>query len=162
MKEEVKRWLEKAERDMDNANFNFGYGRYEEASFFAQQSVEKALKSLDIKIGRGNFKMGKVKIKHLKEIKEFKKQLEKEISIDRLILFGSRVKGNVKKFSDFDILVVSKKFNNVNKLERSYNVDSKWNLEYPVDFLCYTPEEFNKLKKQITIVRTAVKEGIEI
>jgi len=37
-----------------------------------------------------------------------------------------------------------------------------WNLNYPVDFLCYSPEEFNKLKKQITIVRGAVENGIEI
>ena len=37
-----------------------------------------------------------------------------------------------------------------------------WSLKYPVDFLCYTPEEFNKLKKQITIVREAVENGIEI
>ena len=37
-----------------------------------------------------------------------------------------------------------------------------WNLNYPVDFLCYTPKEFNKLKNQITIVREAVRDGIEI
>lgn len=34
----------------------------------------------------------------------------------------------------------------------------------PVDLepLCYTPEEFEKKKKQIGIVSEAVKEGIEI
>jgi hypothetical protein len=31
-----------------------------------------------------------------------------------------------------------------------------------MDILCYTPEEFEKKKKQIGIVRTAVEEGIEI
>jgi hypothetical protein len=35
-------------------------------------------------------------------------------------------------------------------------------LNYPVDFLCYTPEEFNKLKKEVSIVSEALKEGIEI
>jgi hypothetical protein len=37
-----------------------------------------------------------------------------------------------------------------------------WDLNYPVDFLCYTPEEFNKLKKEVSIVSEALKEGIEI
>jgi hypothetical protein len=35
-------------------------------------------------------------------------------------------------------------------------------LNYPVDFLCYTPEEFNKLKKEVSIVSEALKEGVEI
>jgi hypothetical protein len=34
--------------------------------------------------------------------------------------------------------------------------------DYPVDFLCYTPEEFRKLSKQISLVKQAIKEGIEI
>lgn len=37
-----------------------------------------------------------------------------------------------------------------------------WDLNYPVDFLGYTPEEFNKLRKRIIIVKHAVEEGIEI
>ena len=31
-----------------------------------------------------------------------------------------------------------------------------------VPFLCYTPDEFDKLKNQVTIVREAVEKGIEI
>ena len=31
-----------------------------------------------------------------------------------------------------------------------------------MDILCYTPEEFEKLKKRIGIVQEAVKEGIEV
>jgi len=31
-----------------------------------------------------------------------------------------------------------------------------------VDFICYTVDEFNKLKKKISLVSTALKEGIEI
>jgi hypothetical protein len=30
------------------------------------------------------------------------------------------------------------------------------------DFICYTPEEFEKLKKEVSIVSEALKEGIEI
>ena len=50
MKEEVKRWWKKSKKDITNSKFNLENKKYEEACFFAQQSVEKALKSLDIKI----------------------------------------------------------------------------------------------------------------
>ena len=45
MKEEIKRWWKKSKRDLDNSEFNLKNKRYEEACFFAQQSVEKALKA---------------------------------------------------------------------------------------------------------------------
>jgi len=35
-------------------------------------------------------------------------------------------------------------------------------MDYPVDFLCYTPEEFEEKRKEISIVRQALKEGVVI
>ena len=49
MKEEVKRWLELAERDFESARNNFGGGDYYVASLLCQQSVEKGLKALYLK-----------------------------------------------------------------------------------------------------------------
>jgi len=37
-----------------------------------------------------------------------------------------------------------------------------WDLRLPVDFLCYSPEEFNQLRKRVSIVSEAIREGIEI
>ncbi len=37
-----------------------------------------------------------------------------------------------------------------------------WDSPLDLGALCYTPEEFEEKKKQITIVREAVEEGIEI
>jgi len=53
-------------------------------------------------------------------------------------------------------------FRKLDFFQRGAKMYDHWNLRYPVDFLCYTPEEFNKLKKHITIVRETIKEGIEI
>ena len=47
-------------------------------------------------------------------------------------------------------------------LERGEKMYDYWTLDIPVDFLCYTPEEFNKLKKRISIVKEAVSNGIAI
>ena len=49
MKEEVKRWIEQAEEDYDNAKFNFNGKKYRVAAFLCQQSAEKSLKALLLK-----------------------------------------------------------------------------------------------------------------
>lgn len=95
-------------------------------------------------------------------LKKFKKDISKYYPIQRLILFGSRVNGKPGRDSDVDLIVVSSKFKNLNFFKRGAKMYDYWELDYPVDFLCYTPEEFKKLSKQITIVREAVREGIEI
>src|SRR3989338_10674316 len=95
--------------------------------------------------------------KHIEYLKEFKRNLTKKVTIDKMLLFGSRAYGKPHRWSDFDLIIVSKKFRNLDSLKRSLGFYDYWNLNYPVDFLCYTPEEFNKLKKQITIVREAIK-----
>lgn len=45
---EARKWLEKAEEDLDTAKFNFSGKRYDVAAFFCQQAAEKALKALYI------------------------------------------------------------------------------------------------------------------
>ena len=100
--------------------------------------------------------------KHLEYLKNFKKQLSKEIPIQKMYLFGSRAGGKPHRWSDFDLLIVSKKFRNKVSFERSVGFHKYWSIDYPVDFLCYTPEEFNRFKNQITIVNEAIKKGIKI
>src|SRR3989344_2460719 len=100
--------------------------------------------------------------KHLVQLTEFRKAVEQDISIDKLILFGSRAWGKAHRWSDFDLVVVSPNFRRKQFRDRGLNLYNHWHLDYPVDFLCYTPEEFKKLKKQITLVREEVREGIEI
>ncbi len=98
----------------------------------------------------------------VKQLKEFKNTVRKDIRINKIIFFGSRSSGRFHQDSDIDLIIVSPKFRRLNFFKRGAKMYDYWNLNYPVDFLCYTPEEFNKLKKQITIVREAVKKGIEI
>ena len=46
MKEEVERWLNKAEDDLKKDEDNFNLKNYDLTSFLCQQSIEKALKAL--------------------------------------------------------------------------------------------------------------------
>lgn len=43
-------------------------------------------------------------------IRKYVDELKKEISIDRVILFGSYAKGNPKSYSDIDLAIFSKDF----------------------------------------------------
>lgn len=55
MRSETKKWIEKARKDLETAEFNYGGERYEVAAFFCQQAVEKALKALSIE-RKGKFR----------------------------------------------------------------------------------------------------------
>src|SRR3989338_11596466 len=100
--------------------------------------------------------------KIIKQLHQFRKRVNKDTPVTRMILFGSRAWGKPHRDSDVDLLIVSSMFRRRRLLKRGINLYQHWNLDYPVDFLCYTPEEFEKKKKQIGIVRQAVEEGIEI
>ncbi len=49
MEEEVKKWIEKADKDLNTAKYNLKGDILDASVFFAQQSVEKAFKSLLLK-----------------------------------------------------------------------------------------------------------------
>jgi len=95
-------------------------------------------------------------------LKSFKRELNKQIRVDRLIFFGSRASGSARKDGDIDLLIVSDDFEGQNFRRRPWAFYDHWHLDYPVDFICYTKEEFEEYRKRVTIVREAVRTGIEI
>ena len=105
--------------------------------------------------------MGK-KTKLREELEIFAEEISSDYHLNKMYLFGSRASGKVKKNSDVDLLLVSKTFKGKRRLQRSPPLYLKWNLQYPVDFVCLTPEEFNHKKKIVGIVREAVEKGIQI
>lgn len=100
--------------------------------------------------------------KNIRLMKKFKEDIKKNIKVDRFIFFGSRARGKFKRYSDFDVLIVSPNFKGVTWYKRPTKFYLIWKEDYPLELLCYTPEEFNKRSKKIGIVSEAVREGIEI
>ena len=95
-----------------------------------------------------------------KELKEFIMELSKKIKVERVILFGSRADNSADKESDVDLIVVSSDFEGVNYFDRAKELYESWKIDLPVDFICYTPKEFNILKRRISIVSQAIKKGV--
>ncbi len=103
-------------------------------------------------------------IKLIKE-KIYKISDEKGIKIDRVILFGSRARGDFKHNSDWDILIVVNKdlpFQEKRELSR---IIRKRLAEFliPSDIIVKSKEEINYYKDFMgSVVREALKEGINI
>lgn len=98
----------------------------------------------------------------IKGLREFRTRVNREIAIKKMIFFGSRTQARSHKDSDIDLIIVSDHFKNRNFIKRAAEMYDSWDLDYAVDFLCFTPEEFEKRSKQVSIVSEAIKEGIEI
>lgn len=77
-------------------------------------------------------------------------------------MFGSRARGDYLEESDINLIVVSNKFKGVPFRERMIQAYGMWDKKEDLEQICYTPEEFKVKKKEIGIIREAVKEGIEI
>lgn len=101
--------------------------------------------------------------KLIKKLEEFKKSIEKKYKLQTMLLFGSRAKRpeGKYKFDDVDLILVGD-FKGKNSSERSSALYLKWKIDLPVDFICYTSQEFEKLKNKISIVTEALAHGIFI
>ena len=95
-----------------------------------------------------------------KKLEPFLKKLEKKFQPDTVILFGSRAQGTAWKQSDYDFIVISTLFKEMHWLDRISQIVQLWDLPYDIDVLPYTPQEFSKKKKESSVVRTALKQGI--
>lgn len=98
----------------------------------------------------------------IEELKMFKKELSRSFPVEKVILFGSMARGDTGKDSDVDLVIVSPKFSGMGFFKRGAAMYDHWSIRMPVDFLCYTPEEFRRLSKGATIVKEAEEHGIEI
>ncbi len=98
----------------------------------------------------------------IEEINAFLKRVDKNFKPERVVLFGSRARGDYLKHSDYDIIVVSSSFEGIHFLDRLTMLFNLWDYDFDLDILAYTPKEFEAKKREIGVVNEAVKEGIEL
>jgi len=99
-----------------------------------------------------------------KPVEELLEKIEKKFSPERIVLFGSRATKEYFNYSDWDLLIVSERFEGYSFRER---IDAVLELctqaiGQDVEPLCFTPEEIDKRKKELGIVRTALESGITL
>ena len=86
-----------------------------------------------------------------------------DVTLEGVIVFGSRAREDYRPESDVDVLLVSPDFEGVSAYKRPKLFYRYWDYDELPDpeFVCLTPEEFEE-RKRPHIVRTAVEEGVVV
>jgi len=95
------------------------------------------------------------------ELDSFLKEIEKEIEVKSIILFGSQARGDYTQASDIDLIIIADFkedfFNRILKLTRLNK--SRYNFE----LFCYTEIEFKKMfEKGNALILDSINEGIPL
>jgi len=96
---------------------------------------------------------------------KFKTLLLKQVSLDKLILFGSRARGDAGRYSDIDVVVVLK--DDADEQDFDYVSDCAWEagFEYGIVVVpvVFTKNEWENGPERYSLLAQAVeKEGVPI
>lgn len=94
--------------------------------------------------------------------RRFAKALKRHMNVDRLILFGSRARGDNFVTSDYDFVIVSRRFAGKRFATRASPLYRFWDSKCDLEVLCYTPKEWGRLKDKRGILLNAQDEGIHL
>ena len=100
--------------------------------------------------------------KTLPDLKKLVDFIASEYKPERIILFGSYGTDGERKSSDIDLLIIKKTHKRFvdRVVELMRLIRSRFGVEYPVEPLVYTPEEWREAKKINTIfIRTVLSKG---
>jgi uncharacterized protein len=97
-----------------------------------------------------------------KEVKDIVDKIVAKFSPERIILFGSRARGDNRKESDVDLLVLFKKIKDRRELEKDMQ-RAIYPRFLPLDLLVSTSERYEEIKSNKSLVYYNIsKEGVVI
>ncbi|MCK5682921.1 nucleotidyltransferase domain-containing protein [bacterium] len=101
-------------------------------------------------------------IKDDKILQKIREIIINAVSPDKIILFGSRARGEITESSDYDILVIKDNIKNERVITRKINYELlKNHIEKEVDLLATTLKKWNKNINEIGYIYKQIKsEGI--
>jgi len=77
--------------------------------------------------------------------------IKKKFEPEKVILFGSGARGDYLKDSDYDLMLVSRRFKRDDFRERIVKLYELVDEPISIDVLCYTPEGFEEQLKTVCI-----------
>ena len=93
---------------------------------------------------------------------EFIQAIKKRYRPQKVLLFGSRARDEASARSDYDLLIVSSVFEGVQLTDRATAVYRIWPLWADLDCLCLTPDEFERSRHRVSIIREIDREGVPL
>ena len=88
--------------------------------------------------------------------------LVSEFKPESVIIFGSRITGKAFEGSDIDVLIISDFFKDIPFIKRMPMVLRTARFEKHVDYICYTPTEFENIKDKSSIITDALENGRKV
>ena len=97
-----------------------------------------------------------------KVLQRIKEIIIKSAAPDKIILFGSRARGEISENSDYDILVIKDGIQNERSVTKKINYELlNEHIEYDIDVIATTPEKWNKNLNNIGYIYSQINtEGI--
>lgn len=109
--------------------------------------------------------MAPISVEARKIAREYIENLGSRLKIKKAILFGSAARGKMTRDSDIDLIIISDEFRDMNLRQRlvflSRSRGNKF-IDWPMDVLGYTTDEFNKLSRVSSMFSEARKYGLVI
>lgn len=100
--------------------------------------------------------------KQVKEIEWLLEKIKEKYPDAKIILFGSRARGDHLESSDYDLLVLSESFQGVAFRDRLLDIYDIVDRPINVEIICLTHDEFSERKNELSIIGEIAKEGILI
>lgn len=97
-----------------------------------------------------------------KAIRGFVAAIRRRFRPQRIILFGSRARGEAGEESDYDILIISDVFEGIPEVDRGADVYDFHPGTVSLDVLCLTPQEYEERRHGANIVTVVAREGVEL
>lgn len=97
-----------------------------------------------------------------RDLSAFISRLQTEVHPELVLLFGSRARGDSRPNSDYDLIIVSEKFQGMRWRDRVSYLIKLWDRNDSVDLIPYTRAEFDSKKNDFLAVRTAVNEAVQL
>ena len=95
-------------------------------------------------------------------LEDYVRRLQGRLSVDRVLLFGSRARGDGLHQSDVDLAVISPDFRGMPWPRRLELLWGLWDYDVPGECFGYTPEEFDARKGELGFVGEIHRHGIPI
>ena len=95
----------------------------------------------------------------------FAERLRDELGAERVLLFGSHARGAAAPDSDYDLIIVSDYFEDIDPLRREIGLRDIFYAvggNSPLDLICLTPQEFENAQQRITLISAVLPEAIDL
>jgi predicted nucleotidyltransferase len=94
--------------------------------------------------------------------KEVLPTLREALRPSSILLFGSRAAGTARPDADLDVIIVAEAFAGIPFVRRMAYVLGLAHFPKHVDYLCYTREEFARIRQSSAVVESALRECAEL